>query len=93
MSYVIIGFIMSNLFLIVLANSADTNCRPFQVKINCSKFIIDKLQQRCHMTLLVSLFVTSINLLFGVFPSRKIIKILQERSINSKQVSLKGASL
>ena len=93
MSYVIIGFIMSNLFLIVLANSADTNCRPFQVKINCSKFIIDKLQQRCHMTLLVCLFVTSINLLFGVFPSRKIIKILQERSINSKQVSLKGVSL
>ena len=29
----------------ILANSANTNCRPFQVKINCSKFKIDGLQQ------------------------------------------------
>ena len=34
----------------ILANSAITNC--VQVKINCSKFIIDGLQQRYHMTLL-----------------------------------------
>ena len=50
-----------------LANSANTKCRPFQVKINCPKFIINGLQQRCHMTFSVSLFVTPRNLLFGVF--------------------------
>ena len=38
----------------LLANSAITKCRPFQAKLNCSKFIIDGLQQRCHMTLLQS---------------------------------------
>ena len=43
----------------------------FQVKINCSKFIIDRLQQRCHVTFLISLFVTSTNLLFGVFLPRE----------------------
>ena len=50
-----------------LGNSANAECRPFQVKINCPKFIIDGLQQRCHMTFSISLFVTSRNLLFGVF--------------------------
>ena len=50
-----------------LANSANTKCRPFQVKINCPKFIINGLQQRCHMPFSVSLFVTPRNLLFGVF--------------------------
>ena len=71
-----------------LANSANTNCRPFLVKINSSKFIIDKLQQRCDITLLVSLFVTSTNLLFGVFLPRKIITILLKITINFRQVSL-----
>ena len=42
----------------LLANSTNTNGRSFQVKINCSKFIIDGLQQRCNMTLLVSLLET-----------------------------------
>ena len=42
-----------------LANSANTKCRPFQLKINCSKFIVDSLQQRCHVTFLNSLFLTS----------------------------------
>ena len=26
----------------LLANSASTNCRPFKVKINCSKFITNE---------------------------------------------------
>ena len=50
-----------------LANSSNAKCRPFQVNINCPKFITDGLQQRCHVTFSVSLFVTSRNLLFGVF--------------------------
>ena len=50
-----------------LGNSANAECRPFQVKINCPKFIIDGLQQRCHITFSVSLFVTSRKLLFGIF--------------------------
>ena len=54
----------------ILANSANTECRPFQVKINCSKFIIDRLQSRCCLTFLFSLFVTLRNLLFGVFLPR-----------------------
>ena len=66
------------IFLLLLANSANSNCRPFQVKSNCSKFIIDGLQQRCHMALLVSLFVASRHVLFGVFLPRKIITILQK---------------
>ena len=50
-----------------LANSANSKCRPFQVKINCPKFIIDALQPRCHMTFYVSLFITLRNLVLGVF--------------------------
>ena len=48
-------------------DSANATCRSFQVKTNCPKFITDGLQQRCHMTFSVFLFVTSRNLLFGVF--------------------------
>ena len=58
-----------------MVNNANTNYRRVQVKINCPKFLIGGLQQRCHMTLLVSLFVTSRNLLFGVFLPRKIITV------------------
>ena len=50
-----------------LANSTNAKCWTFQLKINCPKFIIDGLKQRCHMTCSISLFVTSKNLLFGVF--------------------------
>ena len=77
----------------LLANSASTNCRPFQVTINCPKFILDRLHYRCHMTLLVSLFVTSRKLLFGVFLPRKIVAILLTITINFRQVSLKGVLL
>ena len=42
------------LTLDLLADSANTNCHPFPVKMNFSQFIIDGLQQQCHMTLLVS---------------------------------------
>ena len=73
--------------------SADTNFRLFQVKINCFKFIINKLQQRCHKILLDSLFLTSKNLLLGVFLSRKIITILRKMTINFRQVPLKGVLL
>ena len=45
------------------------------------------------MTFLVSLFVTSRNLLFGVFLPRKIISILRKIVANFRQVSLKGVLL
>ena len=47
----------ANITPLLLANIPNTNCHLFQVKINCSKLIKDGLQQRCHMTLLVSLFI------------------------------------
>ena len=76
--------------LIILANNASTKYRPFQVKINCSIFIIDGLQQRCHMTFLVSLFETSGNLLFGVFLPNEIITVLQKIAVDFRQMPLKG---
>ena len=69
----------------LLANSANTNCRSIQVNFNCSKFIVDGRQQRYHMTLLFSLFVTSRNLFIAVFLPRKVIIIL--RKINFKRLS------
>ena len=44
---------------------------PEKLLINCSKFITEGLQQWSRMTLLVSLFVTLRNLLFGKFLSRR----------------------
>ena len=72
----------------LLANSANTNCRSIQVHFNCSKFTVDGRQQRYHMTLLFSLFVTSRNLFIAVFLPRKVTIIL--RKISFKQLSLKG---
>ena len=74
------------------------NLRPVstgkcQVKINCSKFIIDTLQQQCHVTFLIYLFVTSRNLLFGVFLTRAIITIVRKTTLNFRQVSLKNVLL
>ena len=63
----------------------------FQVKINCSKFIIDRLQQRCHVTFLISLFVTSTNLLFGVFLPREINRKFQA-SVTERCTSLSNHS-
>ena len=63
--------IMLSTSIKILANSANTKSRPFQVKIYCSKFIVDRLQLWCYLTFLFSLFVTSRNLLFGVFLTRK----------------------
>ena len=77
----------------LLGNSGSTKCLLFQVRINCFKFIIDGLQQRCHITFLVSTFVASTNLLFGVYLPRKIITISQKIALNFRQVSLKGAPL
>ena len=54
-----------------LADSANTKCRALHVKINCFKFIINRLQQRCHGTFLILLFAASRNLLFGIFLPRK----------------------
>ena len=45
--------------MFLLANSANTKCRPFHVKINFSKFRIDRLQQLCHVIFLIYSFVTS----------------------------------
>ena len=45
----------------LLVNSANTKCRLFHVKINCSKFRIDRHQQLCHVIFLICLFVTSRN--------------------------------
>ena len=69
----------------LLANSANTNCRSIQVNFNCSKFIVDGRQQRYHMTLLFSLFVTLRILFIAVFLPRKVIIIL--RKINFKRLS------
>ena len=55
----------------ILGNSTTTKCRLFEVKINCSKFIIDRLQSRCYLTFSFSLFLTSGNLLFDVFLPRE----------------------
>ena len=66
------------MLVMLLENSASTKCRPFQVKINWSKFIIDILQQRCHMTFLIFLLVASRSLLIGVFLPRKIITIYKK---------------
>ena len=46
----------------IQANGVITKCRHFQVKIYSSKLITDRLQQRCHVTFLIYLFVTSRNL-------------------------------
>ena len=56
------------------ANIANTNCRPFQVMINYSKFIKDRLQRRCHMTLLVFLFVTLKNYCLVYFCQERLSK-------------------
>ena len=48
-------------YLLLRANSTNTKCRPFHIKINCSKFRIDRLQQLCHVIFLIYLFVTSRN--------------------------------
>ena len=69
-----------------LANSGNTNCHPFQVKINCSKFIMMDNNNVATMTLLISLFVISRNILLVVFLQRKIITILQKVAINFRQV-------
>ena len=82
-----------NFNIFILANSANNKCRPFQVKINFSKFIIDGLQQRCLVTFFVSLSVTSKNLMTGVFLPTKIITILRKIAVNFRQASLKGVPL
>ena len=61
-----------------------------KVKINYYKFIIDGLQQWCRATYLVFLFVTLRILLFGVYLPRMIVAILQNITINFRQVPLKG---
>ena len=47
-----------------LANSANNKYRPFHIKINCSRFRIDRLQQLCRVIFLIYLFVTSRNYYF-----------------------------
>ena len=53
--------------ILLQVNNGNTKYHPFQVKINHSNFIIDRLQKRFHVTFLIYLFVTSRNLFFGVF--------------------------
>ena len=76
---------------IILANSVNTNCRPFQVKINCSKLIIDRLQQRCDVTFLIYLFVTSRNLFVWCISAKENYYNLTKNSrfVNFRQVPLK----
>ena len=76
-------------YIIILANSANTKCRPFHVKINCSKLRIGRLQQLCHV------IVWNIEklLLFGLFLTRKIITIFWEIVLNFRQMLLKGVLL
>ena len=77
----------------LLANSDNTKCRHFQVKINYPKYIIDELQKRCHMAFLISLFVTWRNVLFGTFLPKKNLTILPKIAVNLKQLSQKSALL
>ena len=42
--------LMTAISYILLANTANTNCHPLQVKITYSESIIDELHQRCYMT-------------------------------------------
>ena len=60
----------------ILVNSANTKCCYFQVNNNYSKFIIDRLQQLCHVTFLIYLFVTSTQ------PTRNIPGIFAVCSLN-----------
>ena len=78
----------------LLANIANTKCPPFQVMINCSKFIADRLQQRCHVTFLIYLFVTSRNLLFGVFCQGKLLQSYEnyQASVTERCTSLSKCS-
>ena len=64
-------FWMTASYIKILANSANTKCHRFQVKISCCKFIITRPQQRSHVTFLISFFAISRNLLFRVFLPRK----------------------
>lgn len=48
--------------------------------------MIDALQQRCFMTLLVSLLLTSGNLLFDVFLTSTVITILRKIAANFREV-------
>ena len=43
----------------ILVSCANTKYCHFQGKNNCSKFITDRLQQRCHLTFLIYIFVAS----------------------------------
>ena len=72
-----------------LANSANTNCRPFQVKINCSKFImIDFSNRVTYDFVIASLFLASRDLLLVVFLPRKVLAMLQKIAINFPNVSV-----
>ena len=64
-----------------------------QIKINYSKFIVARLQQRCHMTLLVSMFVKARNFLLAVFLLRKIISLTKNNHIFQASVTERCASL
>ena len=75
----------------LIANSANTKCRTFQVKINCSKFVIDRLQSLGYLTFLFSLFVTLRNLLFGVFLPREN-RRKYEASVTERCTSLSNCS-
>ena len=50
-------------------------------------------QQRCQVNFLSYVFVTSRNLLFGVFLPKKIITILRKIAVSVRQVSVRGVLL
>ena len=73
---------------LLLAISANTKCRPFQIKINCSKAIIGGFQQWCYMTFFVSLF-----LIAKCISAKENYYNLTKIAVNFRQVSLKGVLL
>ena len=75
-----------NRYITILANSSNTKCQPFHVKINCSKFRIDRLQQLCQAIFLIYLFVSSRNYYCLVYISK-------ENYYNFRQMSLEGVLL
>ena len=61
----------------------------FYSNINCLKSVIDTLQQRCHMTLLVSLLLQTSKLLYVIFSTSNAFTILRKIAVNLQAKSFR----
>ena len=73
----------------LLPDSVNTMRCSFYSNINCLKSVIDTLQQRCHMTLLVSLLLQTSKLLYGVFSTSNVFTILRKIAVNLQAKSFR----